>query len=296
MGSVRNPVGPLPSTIYWRRRAVLLCLLALVVAIVLWAVNSGGGGGDKGTGTPAGSHSPAATITAGPAPSGTHISGRPGGRDTSPSDGGASSGGAGDGGSDGGGSDGGSGATTPGDDTTGSGSDTTGATSEGSAGTEGSAGSSGTAPGSGGTSSTGGPVPVGSTLPDCAPGTVTLALTSTAVEYSPGDTPAFQLRATNSSSVTCKLDFGPRQAVFTVTPTSSDHHVWASDDCPNGGSYLLQVPAHATTTFTLHWNEKSSSPQCATPKAQQAAPGTYLVQVKLPGYAAKQASFRLTQD
>ena len=48
VGSLRNPVGPLPSSIYWRRRAVALSLIALLAVLVLWAVTSGGGSGNKG--------------------------------------------------------------------------------------------------------------------------------------------------------------------------------------------------------------------------------------------------------
>src|SRR5690606_7271596 len=35
-GSLRNPVGPLPSPIYWRRRAVLLSVLALSALLITW--------------------------------------------------------------------------------------------------------------------------------------------------------------------------------------------------------------------------------------------------------------------
>jgi hypothetical protein len=287
VGSVRNPVGPLPSSIYWRRRAVLLCLLALAAAIVVWAVNSGGGGGGTGHSAPTGSHTPVASITPGPAPTGTHISGHPGGRDTAPPDSGSANGGTDDGGS---GSTGG----TAGDDGTGGTASDAGAAGGGTD-DGGSSGTGGTA-GAGGTSGGGAPLPVGSTLPDCDPGAIQLTLSSVSNAYSPGDTPAFQLHAANTGATTCKIDFGPRQAVFTITANSDNQHVWASDDCPTGGSYLMQVPAHSSTTFTLRWNEKTSSHKCASPKGQQAAPGTYLVQAKLPGYAAEQASFVLSAD
>lgn len=48
VGSLRNPVGPLPSTIYWRRRAVLASVLALLALLITWIVTSGGGGGKNG--------------------------------------------------------------------------------------------------------------------------------------------------------------------------------------------------------------------------------------------------------
>ncbi|MDX6361056.1 MAG: hypothetical protein QOC85_59, partial [Streptomyces sp.] len=40
---MRNPVGPLPSSIYWRRRAVLLSVVGLLALLIVWVVGSGGG-------------------------------------------------------------------------------------------------------------------------------------------------------------------------------------------------------------------------------------------------------------
>lgn len=263
----------------------MLCLLALVAVLVIWGLNSGGGGGGHGSSAPTGSHTPEATITAGPTPTGTHISGQPGGRATAP--GGSTDGGASNGGVNGGTSSG----------TTAGGGAADGGTSAGAStgGTGASAGTNG-AGASSGASTSGQEVPVGSTLPDCSPGPVALSLTSVQNSYAPGETPAFRLRASNTGDVTCKLDFGPKSAVFTVTRAADSSHVWASDDCPTTGSYLLQVPAHSSTTFTLHWNGKTSSPKCAKPKGQQAAPGTYLLAERMAGYGTKQVSFVLSQD
>lgn len=263
----------------------MLCLVALAIALVVWALGSGGGSGGKGSGAPTGSHTPIATITAGPTPTGTHISGRPGGRQTSPSGDGTSNGG----------TDAGSSGTTAGDGSGGTdgsgGSDGSGGTSDGTGSSGGSGGS-----GSGGSGGNSAPLPAGSTLPDCSPGAVQVTLSSVQNSYAPGDTPQFKLTAVNSGGTSCKIDFGPRNAVFTVTSASGNSHVWASDDCPKSGAYPMQVPAHGSTAYTLRWNEKSSSPQCASPKGAQAAPGTYLVAAHLPGYPARQQSFVLSAD
>ncbi|MEW2522292.1 hypothetical protein [Actinacidiphila alni] len=289
MGSLRNPVGPLPSTIYWRRRAVALCILALVALLVFWAVNSGGGGGGSGNNGSKGGHTPVSTITPGPDPTGTHITGRPGGRDTS---GGSSSSG---------GSSGSTSGSTSGGDNGSSGSGGSAGTGDTSGGTSSSGGSGSTAGAtSGGSTSggSGGQLPVGSTLPDCSPGSVQLSLKSRSNSYAPGETPTFELRATNSGSVSCKVDFGPKKAVFTISAAAGDAHTWASDDCPKpgSGSYLLQVPAHSSTVYTLRWDGRTSSPACGTPRGTTAAPGTYLVQARLAGYGTKQVSFVLSQD
>jgi hypothetical protein len=296
VGSLRNPVGPLPSTIYWRRRVVVFALVALIAVLVIWAVTSGGGGSGKGSSAPSGSHSPVASITPGPVPSGTHISGRPGGRDTTPADGGSDAdGGTGDGTSDGT-STGAAAGDTAGTSAGATAGDTAGTSSGTSAGDTGGSSGGSSAGASAGTGTSGDQVPAGSTLPGCSPGTVSLSLVSVQNAYAPGETPVFQLRAANSGTVTCKLDFGPRSAVFTITQTPDDSHVWASDDCAGTQPYLLQVPAHSSTTYTLRWNGRTSSPNCATPKGAQAAPGNYLAQAQLPGYGTKSVPFVLSQD
>ncbi|MFF2410557.1 hypothetical protein [Streptomyces sp. NPDC058092] len=271
MGSLRNPIGPLPSTIYWRRRAVAATLVALFVALIVWAVTSGGGKKTTDDSRPGGS-GPVHAITPGPTPSGSAISQQPGGRDES----GDTGGGDGDTSGTGAGSDGGAGG----------------------GGTE-SGGGSGTGAGgaSGGGETTGQQVPANSPLPNCATSTLRLSL-STELSYSPGQKPKFRLVARNTSSTDCKADFGPKSAVLTVTEAGGDDsQVWSSKDCPlNGGSLLLKVPAGATVVHTVEWDRKKSVPQCVTPASGTAGPGTYLVEAKAPGVPVQRASFVLAKD
>lgn len=70
MSTIRNPVGPEPASVYWRRRIVaLLLLLAVVVIIVLIVVRPGAGDGQTQTPTP----DPTGTAT--PTPSQTFAAG-----------------------------------------------------------------------------------------------------------------------------------------------------------------------------------------------------------------------------
>lgn len=63
MSTVRNPVGPQPPSVYWRRRAlVLLGLLAIIVVIVLIVVRPGAE--NTGTQTPAPTTAPSNTPVA----------------------------------------------------------------------------------------------------------------------------------------------------------------------------------------------------------------------------------------
>ncbi|MGW7527501.1 hypothetical protein [Streptomyces sp. NPDC054783] len=270
MGSLRNPVGPLPSSIYWRRRVVLLSVMALLALLITWIVTAGGGGGGKQNAGGSDGKNPAHTITPGPSSSGPAISQHPGGRDDS-------------GGGDSGGSDSGSGG--------GSGSDT-GSSGSG----DGSAGGTGTASG-GGNVGTGDTLPASSTLPDCTSSAVTLSLRSLHNSYSPDQAPTFQLTAKNGSSTDCKVDLGPKSTVLTITPADGSATFWSSADCPQGaGRLAFRVPAGQSITYTVKWDRKPSAPQCATPSGGSAKTGTYLLEAKAPGSGKLQASFVLSAD
>lgn len=285
VGSLRNPVGPLPSSIYWRRRAVLLSVFALLALLVLWAMTSGGGGGRNGA-DGGGGKNPASSITPGPSGSGPAISQNPGGRDESSA---GAAGGSGSGTGSGAGSGGGAGA--GGSD---GGSDGSGDIDDGANGSASGSGGAGAIGGDGGTATT---LPAGTTLPNCTPGAVTLTLRSVRNAYSPDETPTFRLTAKNSSAADCKVDLGPKAAVLTITKADGDDDYWSSADCPKGaGSLLYRVPAGSSFTYTLKWDRKPSAPQCATPPAGTAGAGTYLVEAKAPGFAKAQTSFVLKSD
>ncbi|MFJ7345214.1 hypothetical protein ACIQU3_33650 [Streptomyces sp. NPDC101110] len=285
MGSLRNPVGPLPSSIYWRRRVVLVSVVAVLALLTAWIVMMGGGG-DKDGDSGANGKNPAPSITPGPSSSGPAISQAPGGRDES--------GGGGSGGS--GGSSSGSGGD-PGDgsgDGSGSGSgDGSGSGGSEGAGGDGGSGSGATAGGVG----AGDTLPAGSTLPNCTASAVQFSLRSRHNTYDPEQTPTFLLTARNVSGSDCKIDLGPKNAVFTIAPASSDDGYWASEDCPKAAAHqLYRVAAGSGITYTVKWDRKPSAPKCATPPAGSARAGTYLVEAKAPGFAKVQTSFVLSAD
>ncbi|MEU9438286.1 hypothetical protein [Streptomyces sp. NPDC048252] len=281
MGSLRNPVGPLPSSIYWRRRVVLLSVFALLALLTLWVVTSGGGGKKNGA-DGGGGKNPASSITPGPSGSGPAISQNPGGRDES-SDGTSSGSGSGSGS----GADGGTGSGGSAGDSAGAGSNDDGANGSG----------SGSGSGGSGGSGTGTTLPAGTTLPNCTAGAVTLTLRSVQNSYSPDQTPTIQLIAKNASGSECKVDLGPKAAVLTITQADGDDAYWSSADCPRtAGSLLYRVPAGNSFTYTVKWDRKPSAPECATPPAGLAGAGTYLVEAKAPGFAKAQTSFVLKDD
>ncbi|OPF80360.1 hypothetical protein VT50_0212990 [Streptomyces antioxidans] len=291
MGSLRNPIGPLPSSIYWRRRAVALALLIAIILVVIWAFGwggSGGGGSDDGKGP--GGGGPASTITPGPSSSGPVNSERPGGRDESDG-GGSGSGGGGGSGSGGGGSDDG------GADASGG-----GAGGGGSGGGGGAGGSSGGGAGGGIGTGTGQGLPAGSSLRDCRSGDVELTVRSVKDSkvkntWAPGEKPTFEIVVKNTKSSSCKVDFGRAAASLTITD-AHNAHVWASDDCPEGSAAaLIEVPGSGQIKRTVDWDRKRSAEHCATPSGSASAkPGTYLVEVKVDGLGTAKVSFVLEKD
>ncbi|WAX78706.1 hypothetical protein [Streptomyces sp. KMM 9044] len=280
MGSLRNPVGPLPSSIYWRRRAVLLSLLGVLALLVTWVVVSGGGDGGGHDNGANGKNPTPSTITPGPSSSGPVISQAPGGRDESGDEesGGSSSGtGTGDDGANG----------DPGDS---GGPDGSGSDDGGDGGGSAGGGSGGGTAGVG----AGDALPTGSGLPDCTAVAVKFSLSSVRNSYEPDGKPAFRLTARNISGSDCKVDLGPGSTVLTITRATADDTYWASDDCPRGSeSLVFRVPADDSITYTVKWDRKPSAPRCATPPAGSAEAGTYLVEAKAPGFTKVRTSFVL---
>ncbi|MDT0341713.1 hypothetical protein [Streptomyces litchfieldiae] len=271
MGSLRTPVGPLPSSIYWRRRAVVLLLIALILLLVFWALRSGGGGGDD---DPAGHDDgagggPAESITPGPTPSESLIDERPGGRDESPSD----------------------------DDTEDGSGDTEGANGDGGTGTEATdPGVGGADTGGGAAAGTGGGGLDPAALSECVPAAVSLSLSSDANDYAPGEEPELLLTVENTSDTACRVDFGHEALTVTVADRADDQ-VWSSDDCPTGaGSIPAAVPANGTATHTVTWDRRHSTQDCDGGAGPEAAGGTYLAEAELAGHPVVQTPFSLDED
>ncbi|WBB64254.1 hypothetical protein O7599_17840 [Streptomyces sp. WMMC500] len=287
MGSFRRPVGPLPSAIYWRRRAVLLGLLAVLAIFAVLVINLGGGSentADEGK-------NPAESITPGPTDDSSVIDNPPGGRDE---DGGGS---AGSGGSD----DENGGGTGDSEGSDGSGGSDGGTSDGGGSGDGEDGGSAGGGGSDGGSGSAGGfgvgsdGVPAGSSMAACDAGDVELTLRSEERSYAPGERPVFELTAVNSGGEDCKLDFSPTSAVLTIsTASGGESRWWASDDCPwTTDPILLAVPAGSEVSRTYEWDMRASEPGCATPKASTAGAGSYEAEVSADGFGTATAPFVL---
>jgi hypothetical protein len=290
VGSLRNPVGPLPSSIYWRRRVVFFVVLLALAGLAAWLVAGGGGGSDDNAGGPDGKN-PAPSITPGPSSSGPAIDDTPGGRDESGT-GGSSEGGSSDGAASGGGSEG----ADAGEDDGGT---------EGSGGAGGSGGGTGGGAGSSAVSGDGwtssvSRLPGGSDLASCGRGDVRLSLRSVRNTYEDDEKPVLRLTVSNTSGSDCKIDLGPRAAVLKITKANAedDETYWSSADCPEDGALLFRVPKGGSITYDVEWDRRpSDEDKCDTTPKGRAGAGTYLVVAKSGATAgALQATFTLKAD
>ncbi|MFE9426619.1 hypothetical protein ACFYNO_27065 [Kitasatospora sp. NPDC006697] len=295
MPSLRQPVGPLPASIYWRRRLVVLGAAAVAVLLLAW-LTFGQDGGKKNAAHPApisGAPSAPGSITPGASPTGPAISTRPGGTGgggASPTAGASGTAGTGTGGTAGtggtgtGGTAGTGGTGTGGTDGGATGGATAGPTAGGTGGT-GTTGGSGTDPGSAPPINTAAVL----SLPICTASQLTLELAGTQNAYAPKEKPTFELKIRNASSnpaVLCRVDLSQAASSITVNSATGER-IWSSADCVTDkqGRWVQVSPATALTE-TFVWDRTRSKPQCATVTDTSPAPaGNYLVQAELAGPA-----------
>ncbi|MGW7582924.1 hypothetical protein ACWGKU_36880 [Kitasatospora sp. NPDC054768] len=277
MPSLRQPVGPLPASIYWRRRIVVLVAAAAVVALIAWLMIDPGGGGDgdspgnaaQAVPSQSQNQTPAQAITPGASPSGPAA--RPGGGTGGPVAGGGGtevnlSGGTGTGGAN----------PAPGG---GAAPATGGGTGGGTAG-----GGTGGAPAVN--------TPEIMALPVCASSQVALELAGTQNSYQPKDKPRLALTVKNSSGTNCRVDLGRTASVITVSGSTNDR-VWSSGDCPaDKGNIWVQLGANGSQTETFTWDRSRSKPQCATADQTPPPSGTYVVLAELTGLSGDKVSAR----
>ncbi|NUR61930.1 MAG: hypothetical protein HOV87_25205 [Catenulispora sp.] len=249
MGSLRNPVGSLPSTVYWRRRVLVLLAVLVVLALILYACSDSGSGKKKPAGngktSPTASQSSlsqsgssSASASGGPSGSAPGTSNVPSSSAGAPSgsSAGASSGAAGGPGSSGGASGGASGGTTG------------GAVGGASGGTTGGA--------SGGTTGGVSGAPVGASG-SCQ---LSLLLTQASGQYANGDHPSFTVTALNKGTADCDVDLSPKSLVLTVY--SGSDRIWSSADCTTAGPDIRGIAPGTAQTVAYSWDRVRSSPGC----------------------------------
>lgn len=262
-----EPVGPLPPSVYWRRRAVATIAVVLVLAALLWALaaalSADGGVEAAPAPTPA-----APTAPPSPVASRGALAVPPGGISTLPGTPGALG-------------PVGIGAPAPlrpGDGPTGPllGAGSTGATADSPA------ASSPPAPA---------PAPAPAAGP-CADSALKVAARSDKPRYGTGERPLFSLVVTNTGKAPCTRDVGPARTAMAVVVKAGDG-LWGSDDCAPGGAPDVRTLAPGQEqVISLRWAGRTSLPGC--PSGRAAVPGgDYQLLTRLDGTVSAPAPFSL---
>lgn len=248
MESVTRPVGHLPPSVYWRRRAIVLVGLAVLIALVAWACTAGGGDGkDDKKNTSASSTAPSGSGS--PAPVG------PG-----PTDGAAN----------GGPTTGSPGATNP----TGGAAGSPSGGNPGANGNPGATNGGATGPANGGTgqapppgqqpgASNGGTV--NGILACQFPGNTTLVVVGDRpqdTKYRVGEQVKLTLEVRNTGTQTCAVDMSQRTA--TVEIRSGNDRIWSPADCATGAQEITQIQPGKSVSRTWTWNWTRSDPSRCT--------------------------------
>ena len=257
MGSFRSPVGPLPSSVYWRRRLVLLGIPLFVIALVAYAC-SGTSSTPQNTASPSTENSATPSSTGSiitPAPSET-ASGPPGYSYPGGSSSAGASGGVG-------------------------GTGSTGSASAGSTSTSG----AGTGSGNGQGVSSGCSLRLSITLDRTS--------TSGTVQYPAGTYPTFDIEATDEGSANCTVDVSGKGLLVSVMPQGTTKPLWTSEVC-SGASDLRVLGPNDTQTYPVVWKRwETQGTTCPVSKLPTVPQGTYTVNAEASGITSSLVTFIL---
>jgi hypothetical protein len=259
VGSFRSPVGPLPASVYWRRRIVLLGIPLFVIALVAYACTgtsgspqntASAGHGGTASSSPTGVITPGASQTASGPPGNAYPTGPSGS-----GSGTASAGGPGIGSS---------------------GSASVGSTA-GAGATPTHQAASGAAAG-------------------CAL-TLTIALDRTSssgtVQYPAGTYPTFKITAADSGSANCTVDVSGKGLVVSVMPLGTTKSIWTSSVC-SGASDLRVLGPGDSQTYPVAWKRwESQGTTCPVSELPTVPQGTYTVNAEVGGVTTSAVEFIL---
>jgi hypothetical protein len=108
----------------------------------------------------------------------------------------------------------------------------------------------------------------------CAPGAVTLRVSSPQYWYQPGTTPRFTVHAVSRETQPCRFNMGTK--FVSVVVAAAGRRIWSSADCVSGESNMLVIAKGTPAVLRLSWDRKTSAPGC-TGTAHLARPGEYQV-------------------
>jgi hypothetical protein len=95
----------------------------------------------------------------------------------------------------------------------------------------------------------------------CAPGEVTLRLSSPQYWYQPGMTPRFTVRAISEQARPCRFNMGTKFVAVVIT--DAGRRIWSSADCVSGGgSNMIVLTRGVPAVLRLSWDRRTSSLGC----------------------------------
>jgi hypothetical protein len=108
----------------------------------------------------------------------------------------------------------------------------------------------------------------------CAPGAVTLRLSSPQYWYQAGKMPSFTVHAVSHEEQPCRFNMGTK---FVSVVIASARRIWSSADCVSGsGSNMIVLARGRPAVLRVSWDRRTSSPGCSG-TSYAAAPGEYTV-------------------
>jgi hypothetical protein len=108
----------------------------------------------------------------------------------------------------------------------------------------------------------------------CAPGAVTLRLSSPQYWYQAGKMPLFTVHAVSNEGRPCRFNMGTK---FVSVVIASGRRIWSSADCVSGsGSNMIVLIRGVPAVLRVSWDRRTSSPGCSG-TSQAVAPGEYQV-------------------
>ena len=95
----------------------------------------------------------------------------------------------------------------------------------------------------------------------CDDSVILVEATTDASTYTVGSTPRLTLAITNTGSVACKRDVGPKANELEIT--SGGYHVWSSDDCnASDKSKVVVLKPDEKVASSITWNGRLSQKGC----------------------------------
>ncbi len=139
------------------------------------------------------------------------------------------------------------------------------------------------------------PVPVPPTGPvPCTTAMLAVTAEIDRPQHKVGDRPLLRLVVTNTSGQPCVRDLDSARQEIVVWNSDQSAKLWSSNDCTNvAGSDLRTLVPGQPVAFSVTWAGRTSTPGCAQPRTV-VPPGSYRVLTRLDDIISPPTMFTLT--